>query len=138
MKVQKYRGVNALALVRIIVGLLILNHGLMLFNTEKMQEFMTFLEKLYVPFPLMMAYVSKGTEFLGGVLLICGLFTRWVSAPLVINMLVALRAHTWQITGEGEHAFLFLLLFMVFLLVGGGKFSLDHLLFAKEQRIYRY
>lgn len=99
---------------------------------------MTFLEKLYVPFPLMMAYVSKGTEFLGGVLLICGLFTRWVSAPLVINMLVALRAHTWQITGEGEHAFLFLLLFMVFLLVGGGKFSLDHLLFAKEQRIYRY
>ena len=39
MKVQKYRGVNALALVRIIVGLLILNHGLMLFNTEKMQEF---------------------------------------------------------------------------------------------------
>ena len=44
---------------------------------------------LGLPFPEVMAALAAGTEFFGGILLIIGLATRWISIPLMITMLVA-------------------------------------------------
>ena len=44
---------------------------------------------LGLPFPELMAALAAGTEFIGGWLLLIGLFTRLISIPLMFTMLVA-------------------------------------------------
>lgn len=124
-----------IAFSRIFFGLLIANHGLMVFNSEAMQQMATMLGEGGMPAPTLLAYLAKGSEFFGGVLLALGLFTRAAIVPLVITMLVAVfAAHKGKIFGEGEHAFLFLLAFITFFFTGAGKWSLDHFLFKKSRQ----
>jgi putative oxidoreductase len=55
-----------------------------------------------------------------------GLFTRLACIPLIIVMVVAVyKAHNGQVFGEGQTAALFLLAFLVLLLTGAGKVSVD-------------
>jgi putative oxidoreductase len=123
-------GLNALVVIRIAAGLLIHIHGNMILDPEKMQQMAGFIGKdLGFPLPLFMAYLSKGTEFFGGLLFAIGFFTRFISIPLIINMSVAVfGSHHGQITGQGEHAFVFLLMFAAFFFIGSGKWSVDYLL----------
>ncbi len=51
---------------------------------------------LGLPFPEVMTALAAGTEFFGGILLIAGLATRWISLPLMITMLVAMFAVHWE------------------------------------------
>ena len=51
---------------------------------------------LGLPFPEVMAALAAGTEFFGGILLIVGLATRWVSIPLMVTMLVAMLTVHWE------------------------------------------
>ncbi|MDE2421216.1 MAG: DoxX family protein [Gammaproteobacteria bacterium] len=55
---------------------------------------------LGLPFPTLMASLATGTELSGAVLLTLGLFTRWISIPLIVTMLVAIfKVHLpngWQ------------------------------------------
>ncbi|WP_339721747.1 DoxX family protein [uncultured Paraglaciecola sp.] len=50
---------------------------------------------LGLPFPMVMAFLATATELLGGVLLIIGLATRWISIPLMVTMLVAVFSVHW-------------------------------------------
>lgn len=50
---------------------------------------------LGLPFPTLMAALAAGAELFGGVLLLVGLATRWISIPLMITMLVAIFAVHW-------------------------------------------
>ena len=50
---------------------------------------------LGLPFPTLLAYLAAYTEFIGALLLIIGLATRWISIPLIITMLVAIFAVHW-------------------------------------------
>jgi putative oxidoreductase len=50
---------------------------------------------LGLPFPMVMAFLATATELLGGVLLLIGLATRWISLPLMVTMLVAVFAVHW-------------------------------------------
>lgn len=50
---------------------------------------------LGLPFPWLMALLATATELVGAVLLILGLFTRMISIPLIITMLVAIFAVHW-------------------------------------------
>ena len=123
-----------IALTRVFFGALIANHGLMVFNSEAMQQMATMLGEGGMPTPTLLAYLAKGSEFFGGVLLALGLFTRAAIIPLVITMLVAaFGAHKGQIFGEGEHAFLFLLAFVTFFFTGAGKWSFDNFLFKTKK-----
>jgi len=44
---------------------------------------------LGLPMPEVMTGLAAGTEFFGGMLLIVGLATRWISVPLMVTMIVA-------------------------------------------------
>ncbi|WP_372836186.1 DoxX family protein [Pontibacterium sp.] len=51
---------------------------------------------LGLPMPEVMAAMAAGTEFFGGLALIIGFATRWISIPLMITMLVAAFSVHWE------------------------------------------
>lgn len=122
------------AVFRMVIGLLILKHGLIVFDAKSMEQMAAFLDKsLSMPFPLFMAYLAKGTEFFAGAMLILGLFTRIAVFPLIVTMLVAIfGTHKGLIFGEAEPAFLFLLSFIAIYIAGSGKWSLDNWINQKK------
>jgi putative oxidoreductase len=124
-------GIDWLVVVRVFAGIMIMRHALILFDAEAMRQSAEGFKGMGIPLPAVMAYVAKSAEFFGGLLLLLGLFTHLVSGMLVVNMLVALWASTGFRIFKNELALLFLLCFLVFMLVGGGKYSLDNLFFGK-------
>ena len=91
-----------------------------------------------IPFPTLNAYLAASTELLGVVLLTLGLFTRLISLPLIVVMVVAITtvhlAHGFSAGDNGFEIPLYYMLFLaLFASLGAGKFSLDHLLFGEEQ-----
>jgi len=125
---------NWLVLIRVITGFLIFIHGLDTFNKENMNGNIAWLTDLHFPVPVVMAYIGKGAELIGGVLLILGFFTRFAALILVFDMLVITTVlGNGKIFTDSQHSFLFLLLFACLFFVGPGKISLDHLLFNKTK-----
>ena len=93
---------------------------------------------LGIPFPTLNAYMAASTELIGVVLLTLGLFTRLISIPLMIIMVVAIVTVHWTHGfSAGDNGFEIPLYYMLFLSIfasyGAGKLSLDHLLFGEEQ-----
>ena len=91
-----------------------------------------------IPFPTLNAYMAASTELLGVVLLTLGLFTRLISLPLIIIMIVAISTvHLSHGFSAGDNGFEIPLYYMLFLALfasfGAGKLSLDYLLFGEEQ-----
>ncbi len=117
-----------LALIRLVTGILIARHGLSVFDAEEIRGMGTWLANdLHLPAGLLMAYLAKGTEFFGGLLLAVGLLTRPATALLSITMAVALfGAHADTMLTEGQPALLFLLLFGALFCFGPGRWSLDY------------
>lgn len=90
-----------------------------------------------IPFPTVNAYLAAGTEILGVGLLVLGLFTRLISIPLIIIMVVAIfTVHIGNGFSAGDNGFEIPLYYMVFLLIfvshGAGKFSLDNIFFNTD------
>jgi len=89
-----------------------------------------FENSLELPFPTLNAYMAAGTEAAGVVLLTLGLGTRFISAGLMIVMLVAIgTVHLSNGFSAGDNGFeiplyFFLMLFVLFS-HGAGKISLD-------------
>ena len=98
----------------------------------------TWFGSMGIPFPTLNAYMAASTEIVGVVLLTLGLFTRLISLPLMVIMLVAITtvhlSHGFSAGDNGFEIPLYYLLFLaLFASLGAGKFSLDHLLFGEEQ-----
>jgi len=91
-----------------------------------------------IPLPTLNAYMAATTELLGVVLLTLGLFTRLISVPLMVVMVVAIMTvHLAHGFAAGDNGFEIPLYYMLFLFIfmshGAGKFSLDYLFFEKEK-----
>ena len=98
----------------------------------------TWFGSMGIPFPTLNAYMAASTEIVGVVLLTLGLFTRLISLPLMVIMVVAITtvhlSHGFSAGDNGFEIPLYYLLFLaLFASLGAGKFSLDHLLFGEEQ-----
>jgi putative oxidoreductase len=50
---------------------------------------------LGLPFPFFLAFLATAAELVGGIFLLVGLATRWVSIPLMVTMLVAAFSVHW-------------------------------------------
>jgi len=95
-------------------------------------------ESMGIPFPTLNAYMAASTEILGVILLTLGLFTRLISIPLIVVMIVAIATvHLSHGFSAGDNGFEIPLYYMLFLALfaslGAGKLSLDYLLFGEEQ-----
>ena len=51
---------------------------------------------LGLPAPALLAFLATVTELVGGILLLLGLFTRYICIPLMFTMLVAMGTVHWQ------------------------------------------
>jgi putative oxidoreductase len=76
------------------------------------------------------------TEFVGGILLVIGLFTRFAAAAVVIFMLTAIhftsaKGFFWS-AGGMEYPILIGIVALYFLIRGGGPYSLDHQVLKRE------
>ncbi len=105
-------------------------------SAERMQEFQDFLLTLNCPMPEIAAPLSVWAQFIVGILLIPGLFTRLAGIVLAINFLVAVLL--LAPTGASERD-LFPPAILVFIggllaTAGAGLGSLDHVLAAKSAR----
>jgi putative oxidoreductase len=98
-----------------------------------------FFRSLHIPFPVVNVYLSGSVEFAGGILLMLGLFSRFISIPLFFNFCVAYLTASPAAVKELLHfknpddfindtAFPFLLTSILIFAFGAGKISLDFLL----------
>jgi putative oxidoreductase len=120
-----------LGLVRIFIGAFLIYHGREVFDTVAMNKYLEW-DIFKNSSRKTMVYAGKASEFISGILLVLGLFTR-IAALLVIGTLsyISFFLGNGEIWMDAQHPFLFVLFGVVFLFVGGGKLSLDNLIFKK-------
>jgi hypothetical protein len=86
-------------------------------------------EKMGFPFPIFFAWVAVLIEFLGGILLMLGLFTK---PAALLNAAVTFTAafvyHSGDISQSGLMAFFFMIMCITVFFLGSGKFSFDYLI----------
>ena len=126
-----YQAGIVLAAVRILIGAFMFWHGKEVFEKEKMDEYGTWMVDLEFIFPSVIAYVGKGCEFISGILLCLGLFTRLAALILIVNMsIITFGMGQGRIFMEDQHPFQFVVFGVLFLFLGGGDYSLDKKLFG--------
>jgi putative oxidoreductase len=86
-----------------------------------------------IPVPGVTAPLTAGIEFIGGICLLLGLFTRIAAGALGVVMIVATLAVQWSevdslLTLAGLEETLFLALFLWLAIDGPGRLSLDRLM----------
>ena len=131
-----------LLLVRLILGVVLMFHGSQKlfgwFYGPGMEGFETYLASLGIPMPHISAYLSAGTEFFGGVLIVLGLLTRLIAVPVVVNMLVAVVAahrHDFAVENEGmEYALMLCVVALALVFMGAGRYSVDGCLRGEKSR----
>ncbi len=76
-------------ILRAVVGIVFLAHGSQKFFVWGFASVAGFFGQVGIPAPMAAAVIVTMVEFLGGLALLLGLFTRWAAIPLAVNMLVA-------------------------------------------------
>lgn len=111
-------------LLRLAMGGLLLPHGY-----DKLVHFAQYKAK-FINFMGIGSTASLGltvfAELFCALFVVLGLATRLAAIPPAIAMFVALwKGHNLDIFGQGEHAALFMFGFLVILIIGPGKASID-------------
>jgi putative oxidoreductase len=78
-----------IAVLRAVVGLTFMMHGWQKLFEMGIPGVTGFFGQFGVPAPAIAATIVSLLDFAGGAALIVGLFTRWISIPLALDMLVA-------------------------------------------------
>jgi putative oxidoreductase len=115
-----------LVALRLTVGAILIGHG-----SHKvyghLHEYARYIGSLGLP--AWLGYVSACTEFLGGILLIMGLFTRVAAFAVWVNMTVAIAKEHWKhgLLGAGGYEFPLALWTIALALIffGAGPISID-------------
>lgn len=86
-----------------------------------------------IPWPAFNATLSAGTEFIGGGLLMLGLLTRFTSAAMAFNMVVAIAmVAIKEVHGLDEFVeldeFVYIQIFVWLMVAGAGKVSVDRVI----------
>lgn len=119
-----------LLVLRVVVGLVFFVHGWQKLFMFGFGGTAGFLGSLGVPLPGVFGVILIFTELLGGLALLFGLYTRWVTIPLAIDNLVALfifhLPNGFFAANQGYEFVLTLFAANVaFMLIGAGAFSVD-------------
>ena len=125
--------------MRVSIGILMIFHGLpkIMGGVSVWREIGTYIFPLGIKFlPTMWGFLGACTEFFGGIALALGLCTRIVSAALAFMMLVAT---VWHLSINSPYKIYsfplsLIVIFLSFIIIGGGKFSLDYYLYKKGKK----
>ncbi len=113
-----------LAILRIVPSAFMLTHGY-----PKLMKLINGNTEFADPFGIGQApslFLAVVGEFICPLLMIIGFKTRWAAIPTAITMFVAgFIAHAGDSFGTKEKALLFLVVFVVIMLLGPGKYSVD-------------
>jgi putative oxidoreductase len=122
----------AYLLVRLTVGLMLIPHGWGKLFGSGVTGVAGYLTRLHLEPATPLAVIIIFNETVGGILIALGLFTRPIAALLVIEFIVlTVVVHVsrgYMVQGGVEFPLLWLLMFVVVLLRGGGPYSLDRLI----------
>jgi len=118
---------TAMLLLRLGVGILMMMHGY-----DKLKNFST-IEPKFMNFMGIGSSLSLAllifAEFFCSLFLILGLFTRLAAIPLIIaTCVMVFKAHNSDVFGDGETAAIYLTCYVVLLLVGPGRVSVDSMI----------
>jgi putative oxidoreductase len=121
---------GGLFVVRLILGIFMTYHGWEIFDKVKMNEYAgwdTFKNQAF------MTYLGKGAELVAGVMLIVGWWTRLAALIVIFTMAyIAFVINNGIIWYNDQHPFLFVLLGLVFIFTGPGRYSIDALVESKK------
>lgn len=121
---------TAIAIVRIVVGIFMIIHGVEIFNPEKMKGYFDFFKSSGE----FMAYGGKSLELVAGILLTLGLFTR-VGAVITAGAMtfITFAIGHGRFYMEDQHPFMFVLIAFILFFDGGKKWSVDNLIFKTNK-----
>lgn len=122
-----------LTIIRIWIGMAMIKYSYPVVLNNDFHSFGDWLATLNIPLPHFMAYVSKGGEFLGGIMLTLGAATRIGAFLILANMTVAvLVAGHGLIFSGSELAFSYWVIALMIFLNGPDRWSVDQLLIKRE------
>jgi putative oxidoreductase len=121
------------ALMRFSAGAVMVPHGVQKVMFASAETYAKNIGAHGMPMPLLLAYLTFGTELIGAICLAVGLFTRIAATAMLIEMTVIITVFNWEFgyfwTNRGvEYALLWWLLCLAIFFRGGGRYSLDYLL----------
>ena len=119
----------ALLVARLALGMIMVAHGYQ--NTFRhLHDHVHFVAGLGLP--AWLGYVSAVSEFLGGILVVAGFFTRVAAFAICVDLAVAIWKVHWHNGLTGDHGYEFPLaaasLAFVLIFFGAGPIAFDHVL----------
>lgn len=118
-----------IALVRILIGVMMVVHGSEVFEPEKMNMYTGwFIGKQY-SYPAAWAYAGKIAELVAGIGFVLGFMFRWacVIAAMAFLGIIFLLGDKGKIFHGDQHPFLFVVFCVLYWFLGAGKWSVDSL-----------
>jgi putative oxidoreductase len=122
---------EGIGVVRIIVGMLLIYHGIEVFDPALMKGYVQN-NMVTGPKALLMVYAGKSSELLSGTFMLLGFLTR-----VAALMMVGTFSYITFLVGEGrfwyqeQHPFMFALFGVLYLFTGPGGWSIDAVVFNK-------
>jgi putative oxidoreductase len=129
----------AALVLRIALGVMFIAHAALKYYVFTMPGTVQFFQSIGLPGAL--AYFTVWAEFLGGVLILAGLYSRWVSAALVPVLLGATWAHSgngWAFTaanGGWEYPAFLAAAAVAQALLGDGRYALASVFERRNLRV---
>lgn len=125
---------DGVALVRIMVGILLIYRGGGLFESQQLSDVSDLLFNMSMPFQEAMSFTTKLVELTGGGFMILGLFTRLMTALLFLSfMFLTFVMGEGKLLAENQLSFLFGMTSLSFFFTGAGRFSIDYILFINRK-----
>src|SRR4030095_7932857 len=78
---------RGLVLIRIVVGIMLIRHGIEVFDSQMMIDYGKRTSDLHFPLPQFTAYLGKSMELIGGISLLFGFLTRIITIAIMITFL---------------------------------------------------
>lgn len=123
---------RAIAITRIMTGVVFFAHGYRKVFVDGIGGFSAYLGQIGVPLPGFLGPLVAVVELVGGMALILGLFSRWVSIPLALDMLVAMIVvhlrNGFFLPNGYEYSLLLFGICASLVLAGSGEWALDNMI----------
>jgi putative oxidoreductase len=124
---------SALLILRIWLGYQMIHNGRFFYQMFSSKEDRDFFEgwfgHLHIPFPLFMAFVAKGAEFFGGILILFGFYARvgafLIAFTMLVATLVANIGKNWEVDGTITVSYCVMAVILIYW--GGGKYAIESL-----------